>query len=267
MAGESGGYGRAVHGLGVLAEIGGDVALTHISGIARKSKHKGLRAEAERRLEAVAKRERLTPDQLADRLVPRFGLDSAGTLTLDYGPRRFVVGFDEQLRPTVADENGRPRTSLPKPGAKDDPDLAPAAHKRFAELKKDVRAVASGEVARLESSMVMGRAWTRAEFAEFLVGHPLMWHLARRLVWLSGDRAFRIAEDRTFADLDDDAVELPEAATVQIAHPLRLGDSLGAWSELFADYEILQPFPQLGGPSAPSPTGRARTAGWSGSRA
>ncbi|MCP9965340.1 DUF4132 domain-containing protein [Actinomadura madurae] len=177
--GESGGYGRAVHGLGVLAEIGGDVALTHISGIARKSKHKGLRAEAERRLEAVAKRERLTPDQLADRLVPRFGLDSAGTLTLDYGPRRFVVGFDEQLRPTVADENGRPRTSLPKPGAKDDPDLAPAAHKRFAELKKDVRAVASGEVARLESSMVMGRAWTRAEFAEFLVGHPLMWHLAR----------------------------------------------------------------------------------------
>ncbi|URM94209.1 DUF4132 domain-containing protein [Actinomadura madurae] len=246
--GESGGYGRAVHGLGVLAEIGGDVALTHISGIARKSKYKGLRAEAERRLEAVAKRERLTPDQLADRLVPRFGLDSAGTLTLDYGPRRFVVGFDEQLRPTVADENGRPRTSLPKPGAKDDPDLAPAAHKRFAELKKDVRAVASGEVARLESSMVMGRAWTRAEFAEFLVGHPLMWHLARRLVWLSGDRAFRIAEDRTFADLDDDAVELPEAATVQIAHPLRLGDSLGGWSELFADYEILQPFPQLGRP-------------------
>jgi hypothetical protein len=246
--GESGGHGRAIHGLGVLAEIGGDVALTHINGIARKSKYKGLKAEAQRRLETVAKRQGLTPEQLADRLVPGFGLGTDGTLTLDYGPRRFAVGFDEQLRPAVSDENGKPRKSLPKPGAKDDPELAPAAYARFAELRKDVRAVASGEVARLESSMVTGREWTRAEFAEFVVGHPLMWHLARRLVWLSGDRPFRIAEDRTFAGLDDDAVGLPEAAAVRIAHPLELGESLAAWAGVFADYEILQPFPQLGRP-------------------
>ena len=28
----------------------------------------------------------------------------------------------------------------------------------------------------------------------------------------------------------------------------RLGETLLAWSEVFADYEILQPFPQLSGP-------------------
>ncbi|MGW2314689.1 DUF4132 domain-containing protein, partial [Actinomadura luteofluorescens] len=181
-------------------------------------------------------------------LVPDFGLDADGTLTLDYGPRRFVVSFDEQLRPQVADEGGTRRKALPKPGAKDDPDLAPAAHRRFAELRKDVRAVASAEVARLESAMVSGRAWTRDEFGAFLVAHPLMWHLARRLVWLAGDRAFRLAEDRTFADLDDEAVEPAASADVRIAHPLLLGDSLAAWSQVFADYEILQPFPQLGRP-------------------
>ncbi|KJS53872.1 hypothetical protein VM98_22500, partial [Streptomyces rubellomurinus subsp. indigoferus] len=34
----------------------------------------------------------------------------------------------------------------------------------------------------------------------------------------------------------------------RLAHPLLLGGDLAAWSELFADYEILQPFRQLGRP-------------------
>ncbi|MGI5208813.1 DUF4132 domain-containing protein [Spirillospora sp. CA-108201] len=246
--GRSGGYSSAVQGLEALVDIGTDLALTHLNGIAQKSQYKGLRGEAQRKLAQIAKRRGLTAVQLADRLVPDFGLDADGTLTLDYGPRRFVVGFDEQLRPQVSDEGGARRKALPKPGAKDDPDLAPAAHRRFAELKKDVRAVAATEVARLESAMVTGRAWTRAEFGAFLVAHPLMRHLARRLVWLSGDRAFRLAEDRTFADLDDEAVELADPADVRIAHPVLLGDSVTAWSQVFADYEILQPFPQLGRP-------------------
>ncbi|SNS46790.1 protein of unknown function [Actinomadura meyerae] len=245
--GMPGGHGRAVHGLGVLVQIGGDTALAQLDGIARKAKYKGLKAEAARRLAFAAKRRGLTTEQLADRLVPDFGLDSAGALVLDYGPRRFTVGFDEQLKPTVADESGKARTSLPKPGAKDDPELAPAAHRRFAELKKELRAVASVQVARLESAMVTGREWTAAEFADFVVGHPLMRHLARRLVWLSGDRSFRVAEDLTFAGVDDEAVKPPEAA-VRVAHPLHLGATVDAWVEVFADYEILQPFPQLGRP-------------------
>ncbi|MCQ0018518.1 DUF4132 domain-containing protein [Actinomadura madurae] len=60
-------------------------------------------------------------------------------MTLDYGGRRFVVGFDEQLKPFVTDEDGKPRKSLPKPGVRDDETLAPAAYKRFADLKKEAR--------------------------------------------------------------------------------------------------------------------------------
>ncbi|MFD0330380.1 hypothetical protein ACFQZC_24780 [Streptacidiphilus monticola] len=42
----------------------------------------------------------LTGDQLSDRLVPDLGLESDGTTVVDYGTRRFTVGFDEQLRPS-----------------------------------------------------------------------------------------------------------------------------------------------------------------------
>ncbi|TDD66480.1 DUF4132 domain-containing protein [Actinomadura darangshiensis] len=245
-----GGHKNAVNGLGVLAEIGSDVALMHLHGIAQKVKFKGLQAEAQERIRQVAERLGLTTGQLADRLVPDFGLDAEGGMVLDYGPRRFTVRFDEQLKPFVADEDGKQRKALPKPGAKDDQALAPAAYKTFAGLKKDVRTVAADQLRRLEQAMVTQRRWTSAEFGEFIVRHPLVWHIARRLVWLSedGDKAtaFRIAEDRTLADAADDAFTLPESARVGIAHPLQL--DVDAWSEVFADYEIVQPFAQLARP-------------------
>ncbi|MEU8310123.1 DUF4132 domain-containing protein [Actinomadura sp. NPDC048955] len=247
-----GGHKNAVHGLDVLAEIGTDAALMHLHGIAQKVKFKGLQAEAQERIRQVAKRLDLTTEQLADRLVPDFGLDAEGGMTLDYGPRKFLVRFDEQLKPFVADEDGKRRTSLPKPGAKDDPELAPAAHKAFAGLKKDVRTVAADQLRRLEQAMVTRRRWTPAEFGEYIVRHPLVWHIARRLVWLAEDggttAAFRIAEDRTFADAGDEVFALPGTARVGVAHPLDLGDAVKAWTEVFADYEITQPFPQLARP-------------------
>lgn len=243
------GHRKAVSGLGVLTEIGSDAALLQLHGIAEKVRFKGLRKAAQRKIRQVADSLGLSADQLADRLVPTFGLDADGGPTLDYGPRRFTVGFDEQLKPYVIDESGKHRKTLPIPGAKDDPELAPAVHKRFAELKKDVRTVASTQVQRLERAMVLRRRWTPGEFRELFVEHPLVWHIARRLVWLAetgeGARAFRIAEDRTYADADDETLTLPPQAMVGIAHPIDLGEDVPVWSEVFADYEIVQPFPQL----------------------
>ncbi|TDD88896.1 DUF4132 domain-containing protein [Actinomadura darangshiensis] len=232
----------------VLARIGTDAALTQLNLMTRRSFPGGAREDARLALLEAARRRGLTDGQLADRLVPDFGLDADGTLTLDYGPRRFTVGFDEQLKPFVTGEDGRQRKTLPKPGAKDDPELAPDAHRRFAAMKKDVRAIAADQIVRLETAMVTGRRWTDEEFRTFVVAHPLIRHLARRLVWTAGEEPFRIAEDGTFATADDEAYEPPGGAPIGIAHPLHL--DVAAWSRLFRDYEILQPFPQLARPVA-----------------
>ncbi|MEV0146462.1 DUF4132 domain-containing protein [Nonomuraea sp. NPDC050733] len=247
-----GGHARAVAGLELLARIGSEVALMHLHGIAEKVKFSGLKNRARQKMDQVAAELGLTRQELADRLVPDFGLSADGSMTLDYGRRQFVVGFDEQLKPYVADAAGKRLKNLPKPGANDDPELAPAAHQRFAGLKKDVRAVAADSIRRLEQAMVDRRRWSGPEFERLLVGHPLLWHIVRRLVWglydasgrLTG--ALRVAEDRSFADVEDDALTLPDDAVVGVAHPLELGEQLAAWAEVFADYEILQPFPQLG---------------------
>ncbi|MGV9364016.1 DUF4132 domain-containing protein [Amycolatopsis sp. NPDC003731] len=246
-----GGHARAAAALDVLAGIGTDFALLHLNSIAQKVKFKALKLRAQEKIAAVAEGLGLSAEQLADRLVPTLGLDEAATAVIDYGPRKFVVGFDEQLKPYVTDPDGKPRKALPKPGAKDDAELAAAEYKRFTALKKDVRTVAAEQIPRLESAMVQGRHWPAAEFTDLLAGHPLLVHLVRRLVWrTTAGQTFRCAEDGTYADIHDEEYALPETAEVGVAHPLQFADELAAWSALFADYEILQPFPQLGRPAA-----------------
>ena len=247
-----GGHHRAVAGLDVLSELGTDMALMQLHQISQKVKFKALKTRAQEKIAEIARSLDLTADQLSDRLVPDFGLDAEGGMWLDYGPRRFRVGFDEQLKPVVADEAGVRRKDLPPPNAKDDAELAAASRKSFSGLKKDVRGIAAEVIRRLESAMVTGRGWSAVEFRELLLEHPLVWHITRRLVWLVGEgdaqTAFRVAEDRTLATVDDEEFQLPEDARIRLAHPLTLGEGLAAWAELFADYEILQPFAQLGRP-------------------
>jgi hypothetical protein len=104
----------------------------------------------------------------------------------------------------------------------------------------------------MEAAMVAQRRWSAGDFRRLFVEHPLIGHIARRLVWVAEDggktTAFRVAEDHTFADLSDDVLTVPESAVIGIPHPVQLGETLDAWSAVFADYLILQPFPQLSRP-------------------
>ncbi|WP_307798066.1 DUF4132 domain-containing protein [Actinoplanes flavus] len=244
----------AVAGLSVLVGMGTDAALMHLHRISQKAKSTPLRHAAADRITEIAETLGLTAEQLADRLVPDFGLDADGSLRLDYGPRQFVVGFDEQLRPFVVGADGKRLKALPKPGARDDAELAEASYRRFSALKREVRKISTEQVKRLEQAMVTGRRWTGAEFRRLFVDHPLMWHIGRRLVWTRFDDdgavvgALRIAEDRSLADVDDEPVELGEDDVVGVAHPVHLATDTSRWAEVFADYQILQPFAQLGRP-------------------
>lgn len=244
---------KAVRGLEILGQIGTEAALRGVQDISRTSKFKGLKQTATEQIDVIAERLELDADRLADRLVPDFGLDGEQALVLDYGPRTFTIKFDERLRPFVIDEQGKQRASAPKPGANDDPDLAQAAFDRFAALRREIKTTSEAQVKRLEEAMIAGRTWTVDEFRRYLVDHPLVWQLSSRLVWQAetdaGRFGFRLAEDRTLADVEDEPFALPENATVRIAHPIALGENeVEAWATMLADYEILQPFEQLARP-------------------
>lgn len=243
---------RAELGLEVLAQMPGDVALVLIDGLAQKASSKSLRKNAAKKIAAVAAERGLGAEELADRLVPTLGLDAEGSTWLDFGSRRFRVGFDAALRPFVRDEKGERRASLPKASKNDDVEKAAEAEARFKALKKSVRAVASIQLRRLEHAMARSRRWSADELRTLFALHPLLRHPVQALVWGAYDeaglrRAFRVCEDGTFADVDDAVVELAPDAEVGLAHALELDDAERArWGERLADYELLEPFVQLG---------------------
>ncbi|AKJ04056.1 putative DNA-binding WGR domain protein [Archangium gephyra] len=258
-------HARAVTGLDILATIGTDVTLIYLNGIAEKVKFKGLQEKAREKIEQIAEARGLTRDELADRLVPDLGLDDNGSLPLDFGERTFTVGFDEQLKPFVKDATGARLKDLPKPTKKDDAEKAQAAEERWKALKKDAKAAAGLQVLRMELAMCARRRWSAETFRQFFVAHPLLIHVVRRLVWGSytaeGKLAatFRVAEDRTFADVNEDTWTLPDDASVGLPHALELeAQTAGAWGQIFADYQLLQPFAQLGRPTY-APTAEERT--------
>jgi hypothetical protein len=223
----------------------------HLNGIAGKVKFKALQERAREKIAAVAETRGFTTDELADRLVPDMGLDEQSALVLDFGPRQFHISFDEALKPFVRDTQGVRLKDLPKPIKSDDAALAETAAERYKQMKKDAKAIASLQVMRLEMGMVARRRWPAADFRMFFLEHPLMRYLAARLAWAvyeSGKPThfFRVAEDWTLADENDEACALPEGATVGIPHVLEMpAQTLTAFGQVFADYVILQPFRQL----------------------
>ncbi|MEZ7213176.1 DUF4132 domain-containing protein [Klebsiella spallanzanii] len=242
---------RAALGLDILAEIGSDIALMQLNGIAQKIKFKALQEAAREKIKQIAEQRELTIAELEDRLAPDLGLDDNGSLTLDFGPRLFTVSFDEALKPFVRDENGSRLKDLPKPNKSDDATLATEAVNRYKQLKKDARTVAAQQIMRLESAMCLRRRWTPEQFRLFLVEHPLVRHITRRLVWgVYSEKnillaCFRVAEDNSYSDAQDNPFSLPQGQ-IGIPHVLEMTpEDAAAFGQLFADYELLPPFRQL----------------------
>jgi len=244
---------RAGWGLEALRAIGSDTAMMQLSGIAQKVKFKSLQGKARTFMREIAAARNLSEQQLEDRIVPDLGLDERGGRTLDYGPRQFRVVFGPNLKPRVKDDQGKVKSGLPKPTAKDDAAMAAEADREWKLLKKQAAEVQKFQAKRLEKAMVSRRRWPAADFERYLVHHPFMGNFARLLLWGCFDRqgglshAFRVTEDRTYADIDDTEYRLPAESDVGIVHPLQLTDEQRAkWGEVFGDYEIIPPFPQLG---------------------
>ena len=240
---------------------GSDAALMTLHDIAHRVKYKSVRGRAQAIVDEIARERGLTEDELADRIIPDCGLEPDGSKVYDYGPRSFTLMFDAAFKPVFKD-NARNKIvkSLPKPGVKDDQDLAEAARADFKEVKKQLKQVITTQQPRLEQAMVTGRRWAPADFTALIARHPLMRHFASRLLWgvfhTKGkkkntiDFCLRVDEEGALLDTNEDAVAIPDGRLVGLVHPLELDDAiLKPWGAVFGDYEIVPPFPQLSRPT------------------
>jgi hypothetical protein len=243
-------------GVGALVEMGTRGAILELAHLGRKCAARFRGKQAHDALQAIARAQGLTPDQMQDQLLPDGGLDALGRRTFDYGPRQFELLLDDHLTPILRAPDGRRLTALPKPTSRDDPLRATQSRDAWKTGKAQIQQTARWLASRFETAMISGETWSADRFSEHFMRHPLARHVVRRLLWASTapNRAsatcFRIAEDDTLADSNDVRIDLPQGnSAIGPVHPLGLEPGmLETWQRLFAEYRFVGPFPQLDRP-------------------
>jgi hypothetical protein len=242
---------RAQAAVDVLALASGMAGLAAIHRLTQ-ARSRALAKHAQKVLTTRAKELGLTKDDLVDRLVPDLGLDADGSASFDYGQRTFAMIVDDDLAPVIVDAQGKRLADLPKPRA-DEEELGQEALARWKALKKDVKRVLREQAPRLEQALALGRRFSVEHFEASFARHPLLQHLAQRLVWCAYEGDTRVATfgvtPDEYLDLDDHPLTLDARLSIGLLHPIEATeDELRRWGDRLADHRVVQPFPQLARP-------------------
>ena len=251
----------AEYAVQALAAIGSDEALMMVDDLAARfsSKQRNVGAAATEAFAAAAARRGISVDELGDLVVPWLGFESGGARTVDCSgrPIELSVGLDCKLR-YLDPARGKSLKSLPK--------AEKTVKDEVKQLGATLRAAMKTQRQRHERMLVTQRRWPRDRWLELYPLHPVLAPFAVTLVWGGYDAdgelrgTFRMLEDRTFTDADDDEVALDCHGMIGIVHPLELGPAaIEAWWEHLADHEVAPPFAQLERPIYPLPAAERDT--------
>ncbi|MEM9554239.1 MAG: DUF4132 domain-containing protein [Acidobacteriota bacterium] len=239
----------------------GGQATQLLLSIAHRFRTAGIRKHAEAQAAELAMRRGWSVDELADRTIPTAGFDGS-RLELRYGEggRVFHAVLRDDLTIELRTEDGGTIRSLPKVRSGEDEEAVSAAKKALARARKELKATVRLQTERLYEALCTQRAWRAADWRRFLLEHPIVGRLCRRLVWVAAptSRSLRPLADGSLSDVDDGPVMLEDTATVRLAHAVNLDDdAVAAWLEHLADYEINPLFVQLGRETFTLPPERA----------
>ena len=212
-----------------------------------RSKFKNVGRACSEAFMAAATARGITPDELADMVVPDFGFDAEGIRRFDWdgGGISAELGADFKLS-WFDPETEKSWKSLPANA----PD---GVKEEVKSVTKLIRETVKAQTARLEMSLVRQRRWPVARWKELFENHPLLRSFASGLVWGVYDaqghllRTFRRYANGILADTSGAVEELPETdSAIGMIHPLELtAESLVSWRGHLARLKVKQPFAQL----------------------
>ncbi len=240
--------------LDALAANPAAAAIQIVLATANRFKAKTVQAHAATLIEDIAARRGWTTEELADRTIPTAGLDETGSADLDCGTgRTYRMMLDPSDALVLLNASGQPVKALPSPRADEEKPLIEEAKKALATARKEIKQVIPDQTARLREAMCLERTWPVEDWQLYVLGHPIVARLARRLVWMGLDAdgkylaTFRPLDDNSLSDTRDDTVDAARFTSVQLAHS-RLVDAatVKAWQQHLADYEVTSPFDQFG---------------------
>lgn len=239
------------------------LAVQYVLSIAKRWRTKGVQELAGQLVEAIADRRGWTAEELADRTIPTGGFDEAGILELPVGDRSYQARLDGEGRISLVNPDGKVVQGLPASAAGPAAESLKESKALLSTARKEVKQVWDFQTRRLYEALCVERDWSREDWSEHLLEHPVVGRLVQRLVWTGldekGERLalFRPMEDLTLTDASDNPVDLASFARVRLAHSTALtADEAAAWKAHLTDYEVTPLFDQLGRPTLTSADGR-----------
>jgi hypothetical protein len=223
-------------------------AWTTLYRLAWELPRQGARNAASRILTQEAARRGLDTETLKDRLVSTAGLSVSGERSWAVGNYAADLRLSSDGRAVLSFRNtttGRPVRRLPE---KVGTGRATALAARHA-VAQEIRGTLRVEMGRLEAAMIAGRAWAAADWHTAFAGHPLLGHLAQRLVWAitaGGETILARPTPAGWITALDAPVAVPDTALIRLTHPIALSEEARlAWREHLRRHAITQPFAQI----------------------
>lgn len=237
-----------------LAAVGTDEALMLVDDLAARyaSKNRNVGAAAAAAFASAAHLRGISVDELGDGVVPWLGFVPGARRLVDSGSRQIEikVGLDGKVR-FLDRTNAKRLKGLPS-------GVDPEVKSEIKALAASLRTAMKAQRHRHERMLVTQRRWPCARWLELYPDHPVLAAFAVTLVWggYGTDGAlrctFRMLEDRSFTDADDEEVNLGSIQAVGLVHPLELDEpQIAAWNAHLSDHEVDPPFPQLDRPVHP----------------
>jgi hypothetical protein len=242
--------------LDALASNPSSAAIQIVLATANRFKARTVQAHAAALIEDISSRRGWTADELADRTIPTAGLDESGEVELDCGrDRTFILKLDATDSLVLLNPAGKPVKALPSARVDEEKPLIEEAKKLLTTARKEIKQVMPDQVSRLREAMCLERQWPVEDWQLYVLGHPLVARLARRLVWMGLDESgtcvatFRPLDDNSLTDTDDRPVDISRFSRLQLGHSRLVPPEVAqSWSSHLTDYEVLSPIDQFGRP-------------------
>ena len=236
----------------IQAAAAGDNAsvLPLIASLDVKASGNYIRTLSRATIAEYQERHEWTDEQIADYVVPAFGMDAYSRLSLSYGERSFVLRLHVDGEWTIQDDTGKELRALPPARKTEDAEWVKAIKAQYTSIKKDVKNVLKQEQHRLYVAMCSERVWTGAVWQQVVAEQPIMRLLAQRLIWQvqQGEQTLllRLDEQGEMLDAEDNTHSIDASAQVKLAHGTLMSEAeREAWAQHFADYQITPLFNQL----------------------
>lgn len=198
----------------------------------------------EQALNEVAQRAGMSREDLEELTVPTFQLRE-GTVQRLVGTAKVelaLVGPHVQMQ--WYDAMGKARKSVPAEIKRD----AKSELKEVNHLRDDIAHMLTAQRDRIERLPLNERQWRMADWRERYLDHPLVGHLASRLIWrfaFENQCVEAIWHNDQFVDASSHVLTIPSNTQVCLWHPvMSTATEIQSWRAWLEQHQIMQPFKQ-----------------------